>query len=113
MHRSIAGHNPYNLFILTIYCNKNFTTRLLLTIEHISKVVAPSIVIQNNGPGYGSINFPMFTPQAGHRGAADVHGEREAAIHVALCRALLLPVLPVQERGRTVTDCADTAPHVC
>ena len=26
MHRSIAGHNPYNLFILTIVYSKNLPT---------------------------------------------------------------------------------------
>ena len=36
MHRSVAGHNPYNLFMLTIYRSKNFTTETmkLLIIEH-------------------------------------------------------------------------------
>jgi len=27
MHSSVAGHNPYNLFILTIDYSKTFTTR--------------------------------------------------------------------------------------
>ena len=56
MHRSIAGYNPYNLFILTIDFSKNFTTNKVLTIGHMSMFVVKSIVIQNNGLAYGSIN---------------------------------------------------------
>jgi len=53
MHRSIiAGHNPYNLFILTIDYSKNFTTRLLLTIELMVLIVVKSIVIPINGQVY-------------------------------------------------------------
>jgi len=49
MHRSNAGHNPYNLFILTnVYC-KNLTTRLLLTIECMAMFVVESVQIQING----------------------------------------------------------------
>jgi len=39
MHRSIAGHNPYNLFVLTIVYSKIFTTRYLLTIGHMAMFV--------------------------------------------------------------------------
>jgi len=46
MHRSIAGHNPYNLFILTIVYSKNLTTSKLLTIEHMTMFVVKSIHIQ-------------------------------------------------------------------
>jgi len=54
MHRSIAGYNPYNLFIITIDYSKNFTTRWLLTIGHMAMFVVKSIVIQIIGLGYGS-----------------------------------------------------------
>ena len=60
--RSIGGYNPYiNLFIITIDYSKKFTTRLLLTIGHMSMFVVKSIVIKINGLGdpclgYGSIN---------------------------------------------------------
>jgi len=57
MHRSIAGYNPYNLFILTIDYSKNFTTNKVLTIGHMSMFVVKSIVIQINGLAYGSINL--------------------------------------------------------
>jgi len=57
MHRSIAGYNPYNLFIITIDYSKNFTTRWLLTIGHMSMFVVKSIVIQIISLGYGSINW--------------------------------------------------------
>jgi len=57
MHRSIAGYNPYNLFILTIDYSKNFTTNKVLTIGHMSMFVVKSIVIQINGLAYGSINY--------------------------------------------------------
>jgi len=56
MHRSIAGYNPYNLFILTIDYSKNFTTNKVLTIGHMSMFVVKSIVIKFNGLAYGSIN---------------------------------------------------------
>jgi len=56
MHRSIAGYNPYNLFILTIDYSKNFTTNKVLTIGHMSMFVVKSIVIQINGLASGSIN---------------------------------------------------------
>ena len=56
MHRSIAGHHPNNLFIFTIDNSKNFTTRLLLTIEHMAIFVVKSIVFQINGQVYGTIN---------------------------------------------------------
>jgi len=49
MHRSIAGYNPYNLFILTIDYSKNFTTNKVLTIGHMSMFVVKSIVIQITG----------------------------------------------------------------
>ena len=48
MHRSIAVHNPYNLFILTIVYSKNLTTSYLLTIEHMAMFVDKSIHIQIN-----------------------------------------------------------------
>ena len=56
MHRSIAGYNPYNLFILTKDYSKNFTTNTVLKIGHMSMFVVKSIVIQINGLVYGSIN---------------------------------------------------------
>ena len=57
MHRSIAGYNPYNLFILTIDYSKNFTTNKVLTIGNMSMFVVKSIVIQINGLVYGSVNL--------------------------------------------------------
>jgi len=56
VHRSIAGYNPYDLFILTIDYSKNFTTNKVLTIGHMSMFVVKFIVIQNNGLAYGSIS---------------------------------------------------------
>ena len=56
LHRSIAGHNPYNLFILTIDYSNDFTTGQLLTIEHIAMFVVKSIVIQINDQVCGSIS---------------------------------------------------------
>jgi len=56
IHRSIAGYNPYNLFILTIDYSKNFTTNKVLTIGRMSMFVVKSIVIQINSLAYGSIN---------------------------------------------------------
>ena len=56
MHRSIAGYNPYNLFILTKDYSKNFTTNKVLTIGHMLMFVVKSINIQINGLAYGSIN---------------------------------------------------------
>ena len=43
MHRSIAGHNPYNLFVLTKYYSKNIITRLLLTKGHMSMFVVTNV----------------------------------------------------------------------
>jgi len=48
MHRSTAGHNPYNLFILTIVYSKNLPTSYLRTIEHMTMFVVKSIHIQIN-----------------------------------------------------------------
>ena len=56
MQRSIADHNPYNMFILTIDFSKNSTKIKLLTIEHMAMFVVKSIVIQINGKVYGLIN---------------------------------------------------------
>jgi len=55
MHRSIAGHIPYNLLILQKN-SKNFTTMKLLTKEHMAIFVVKSIHIQIIGQVYGSIN---------------------------------------------------------
>ena len=49
MHRSIAGYNPYYLFILTIVYSKNLTTSWLQTIEHMAMFVGKSIHIQIYG----------------------------------------------------------------
>ena len=49
MHRSIAGYNPYNPFILTIVYSKNLTTSWLQTIEHMAMFVVKSIHIQIYG----------------------------------------------------------------
>jgi len=57
MHRSIAGHNSYNLFILTKGYSKIFTTRKLPQLGHVAMLVVKSIVIQINGHCYGSINY--------------------------------------------------------
>jgi len=57
MHRSTDDHNPYNLFILTVYNSKNLTTRELLTIEHIAMFEVKSFYMQINGQVYGSINY--------------------------------------------------------
>jgi len=48
MHRSTAGHNPYNLFIFTIVYSKNLPTSYLRTIEHMAMFVVKSIHIQIN-----------------------------------------------------------------
>jgi len=48
MHRSTAGHNPYNLFILTIVYSKKLPTCYLRTIEHMAMFVVKSIHIQIN-----------------------------------------------------------------
>ena len=58
MHKSTAGYNTFNLFILTIDYSTNFTTSLLLIviIEHMARFVVKSIVIEINGLGYGLIN---------------------------------------------------------
>jgi len=48
MHRSTAGHNPYNLFILTIVYSKNLPTSYLRTIEHMTIFVVKNIHIQIN-----------------------------------------------------------------
>jgi len=45
MHRSIDGHKPCNLFILTKDYSKKFTTNKLLTIEHMAMFVVKSIHI--------------------------------------------------------------------
>jgi len=55
MHRSISGHNPYTLFILTVDYSKNFTTMQSLTIEHMALFVVKSIYIQIKWSGYGSV----------------------------------------------------------
>jgi len=47
--RTIAGYNPNNQFILPIHFSKNFTTLILLTIEHMAMFVVKSIHIQING----------------------------------------------------------------
>ena len=60
MHRSIAGHNPYNLFISTIDYSTDFTTMQLLTIEHMVMFVVMSIDVQINGQDYGSINCSII-----------------------------------------------------
>ena len=63
MHRSIAGHNPYNPFILTIVYSKNLTTSWLLTIEHMAMFVVKSIHIQIYGQVMDlSIVFALFKP---------------------------------------------------
>jgi len=49
MHRSIAVHTPYNLFILTKVKSKTLTTSYLLTIEHMVMFVVKSIHIKING----------------------------------------------------------------
>jgi len=64
MHRSIAGYFPYNLFIITIDYSKNFTTRWLLTIGHMSMFVVKSIVIQIISLAYGSINIDIEPPMS-------------------------------------------------
>ena len=48
MYRSTAGHNPYNLLILTIVYSKNLPTSYLRTIEHMAMFVVKSIHIQIN-----------------------------------------------------------------
>ena len=45
MHGSIAGHNPNNLFSLTIDYSKKFTTNKVLTIGYMPMLVVKSIVI--------------------------------------------------------------------
>jgi len=61
MHRSTAGHNPYNLFIVTKDYSQNVTTSLLLTIVHMAMLVVKSIVIHINGRGMDlSIKWSSF-----------------------------------------------------
>ena len=48
LYRSTAGHNPYNLFILTIVYSKNIPTSFLRTIERMTMFVVKSIHIQIN-----------------------------------------------------------------
>jgi len=43
MYRSIAGHYPYNLLILTMDYSKNFTTIMLLTRRHMAMFVVKSV----------------------------------------------------------------------
>ena len=45
MHISFVGHNFNNLFILTKYYIKNFTTKKLLIIEHMVTFVVKFVVI--------------------------------------------------------------------
>jgi len=82
--RSIAGPNPYNLFIFTIDYSWNFTTRSLLSLEHVAMFVVNCVVLQiiglvvpnnithynvcvfffvihMNGQVYGSINHVQLT----------------------------------------------------
>jgi len=66
VRRSIAGHNPFNLFILTIIFSKNFTTKLLLKMEHMPMFVVKSLHIQINGQVYGSINRGRVGLLGGH-----------------------------------------------
>jgi len=63
MHRSIAGHNPYNLFTITVDLSMNFTTMKLLTIEHMVMFVVKSIHIQSNGQVCACINSTTATDQ--------------------------------------------------
>jgi len=49
MQGSIAGHNPYNLFIFKLVKSKNFTTSLLQTTENLAMVVVKYIHIQISG----------------------------------------------------------------
>jgi len=46
MHRPIYDHNSYNLIMLTIDYNTNFTTMLWQTIEHMAVFVVRSIRMQ-------------------------------------------------------------------
>jgi len=48
INRSIAGYNPYNLSILTIYYSMNFKTNKVLTVGHTSMFVVKFIVIEIN-----------------------------------------------------------------
>jgi len=45
MHRSIDGHSPCNLIILSIDYSNKFTTNVLLTIEHMALFVVKAIHI--------------------------------------------------------------------
>jgi len=49
MHKSIDGHNRYNLFNLRIDYIYFFTTIYLLTIEHMAMFVVKSSTIKING----------------------------------------------------------------
>jgi len=44
MHRSIDGHYPYNLSVLTKDNRKNFTTRHIITIGHMAMFVVKSFL---------------------------------------------------------------------
>jgi len=46
-NRTIAGHNLYNMFVLTKEYSKNFTTGKLLTIEHMKMMLWLNIFIFN------------------------------------------------------------------
>ena len=59
MHSSIAGHNLYNLFILTKDYSNYLNTKKLLTIEHMVMFLVKSFVIQINCQVYVSINWTI------------------------------------------------------
>jgi len=45
MHLSTDGYTPYDMFFLTKDYSKNFTTMLLMTIEHMTMFVVKYIHI--------------------------------------------------------------------
>jgi len=57
MNTSINDHNPYNSFNLKQDLCKNFTSKTLLTILHMTMFVGTSIVIKINTQVYESINL--------------------------------------------------------
>ena len=69
--RSIAGHNPHNLFIFTKDYRQNFTTRWLLTTEHMAMFVVKSIVIQINSQVYRTIY--VSSPQVSRQNIININ----------------------------------------
>jgi len=99
MCRSIAGHNAYNLFILTIDYSKNFTTMKLLTIELMAMFVVRSILFQMNGQIYGSINHCHVHCFSNLSPGLWIH----QWCHVSVCRISRFPTSAASAASRSLT----------